>query len=277
MRFATIIILCHVFTCGAATDPLFAGGSVRMTAADAVTAMFDAYGRRSLDDFAIWFAPDYVFESSDPEFTAKYPRGMTRGDEMASALHLFEGRPAAADRPALPRAVRIDVSYRRMYEAEGIDLDREGPRTVVIEGMRADIELSDGSRIDTEEARHELVLVPTPSGWLIQRWTEETSADAAIAKHADRTAQAPLLRLAISAVGGASTRVLELDVELPHRGGVIDVFDVQGRKVRGLDLADLRPGRHRVSLDANGMAHGVYWARLQQATTIVTAKVVRVR
>lgn len=143
--------------------------------------------------------------------------------------------------------------------------------------MRALIELSDGSRIDTGEARHELVLVPTPTSWLVQRWTEETAADSVIANRAPRTAEAAPLRLAMIAVRGPSTRVLELDVELPHRGGVIEVFDVQGRRVSRLDLTDLRPGRHRVSLDPNSMASGVYWARLEQARETVTAKVVWVR
>jgi hypothetical protein len=240
-----------------------------VTAEEAVGAILDAYSRRSINDYAIWFAPDYIFESYDPVVRERSPNGLSRAEELQSAQNLFEGNPLRS----LPRALRIDVSSRKMV------VDRvaaSGTARVVVAGLRVVVALSDGSRIDTGEGRHELYLMPTPTSWLIQKWVEMAPGDSgtALAARAANTV-APRLRLAVVSQRGSSA--LDLEVELPRRGGTVELFDVQGRRIHRLDISDLSPGVHRVSLDGTRLASGVYWARLLQASDAVTTRVTWLR
>ena len=54
----------------------------------------------------------------------------------------------------------------------------------------------------------------------------------------------------------------------------IKVYDVSGREVRTLVDADMEPGRYRETLDAAGLAGGVYFARMTADDYTETKKLV---
>lgn len=57
----------------------------------------------------------------------------------------------------------------------------------------------------------------------------------------------------------------------------LELVDVTGRRVAGKDLGTLAAGTHRVTLDATGVASGVYFARLAQAGKVASVRVTIVR
>jgi hypothetical protein len=67
-------------------------------------------------------------------------------------------------------------------------------------------------------------------------------------------------------------------MELPEAAHVrIDLFDVAGRRVRGVTDETMPAGTHRVSWRAGGLAPGVYLARLSALGRSEAVRVVRVR
>ncbi|MFH1690809.1 MAG: T9SS type A sorting domain-containing protein [Candidatus Eisenbacteria bacterium] len=57
----------------------------------------------------------------------------------------------------------------------------------------------------------------------------------------------------------------------------IRVYDVSGREVRTLVDADMEPGRYSETLDAAGLAGGVYFARMTADTYTETMKLVLIK
>jgi hypothetical protein len=57
----------------------------------------------------------------------------------------------------------------------------------------------------------------------------------------------------------------------------IKVYDVSGREVRTLVDRDMEPGRYQATLDANGLAGGVYFARMTAGDYIENKKLVLIK
>lgn len=74
-----------------------------------------------------------------------------------------------------------------------------------------------------------------------------------------------------------------LRFQIPESGDVdLDVYDVQGRRVRELVATRLEPGFHTVAWDGrddrgNALASGLYFYRLVQGESIVTGRALRMR
>ena len=313
MRTATIVVLVLALRCaGANADPpgphfrcgcgrrevAFVVDSIAPapppaahgTAMDAVVAMFDAFERRSLADYTRWLAPDFVFESTDSTVRAEHPHGMLLDDELAFARNLFRD-DATPGNGGLPHAQRVRVTRRLMRAAATRPGDTKA--WIIIEGLRAQIDLSDGTLFDTGETHHELLLVSTEAGWRVRRWLESYPDDSApvadttaIASQAvdsavttTRTPAGVALptRLDLYTLMDPAHHSLVFQAALPRAGGVLEMFDVQGRRVERRDLGDLRPGYHRISLEGGSFAAGVYWARLRQESATATTKVIWAR
>ncbi len=83
---------------------------------------------------------------------------------------------------------------------------------------------------------------------------------------------------ALRSITNGGNGPLQFAVSLPGLGGArIDLVDVTGRRVAGMDLANLGSGDHTVSLDASSVRPGMYWATLSQASRQVSTKVALVR
>ena len=73
---------------------------------------------------------------------------------------------------------------------------------------------------------------------------------------------------------GSTSGTIEFDITLPQSSAArLDLFDVQGRRVRGRDIDGLAAREQRVSFDSKRTAAGVYWARLAQGRRQVTTRV----
>ena len=57
----------------------------------------------------------------------------------------------------------------------------------------------------------------------------------------------------------------------------IKVYDVSGREVRTLVDTDMEPGRYQETLDAAGLAGGVYFARMTAGNYVETKKLVLIK
>jgi hypothetical protein len=58
---------------------------------------------------------------------------------------------------------------------------------------------------------------------------------------------------------------------------VIKIYDVSGREVRTLVDRDMEPGRYQATLDANGLAGGVYFARMVAGDYVENKKLVLIK
>lgn len=224
---------------------------------------------------------DFRFDSDDPDFRAAYPNGMSRSDELSFAIHILRGGGHGADGATLPAAVGVQVSAGPM----GTCAESAGRATIVLEHLRVRFRMADGTSLDLAETRNTFELVSTDAGWKIARWSETHAAKAvadslaarlARAEHATDVApaDAPPERLALAVRADAGQGALVFDLALPSRGGMLEMFDVMGRRVSQRDLSDLRPGRRTVALDGTVYPAGVYWARLRQDAATATARVV---
>jgi hypothetical protein len=246
-----------------------------------VLDMFDAFARRSLPEYLASFDPEFLFTSDDTTCRTNHPVGMSLADEAqyAGALLAGEGEQCTG----LPHATHIQMTLRWLSTRP--EHPTGNTATVTIEGLRVRIDLSDGDCFDTGEARHELLLVRSPDGWRVRRWTEveadsQATSDTAALAGADSSAVAgPAFpdRLGVIAFADHSLNAMIFRVGLPRAGGVLEMFDVQGRRVASRDLEGLRPGYHRVSLDGGSYPAGIYWARVRQGEDAATVRVVWVR
>ncbi len=253
----------------------------------AVRAMLRAFGAKSGPGFVGMMSEDFVFDSDDPEFRARYPNGMTREDERSFAERLFQGGGRGPDGQPLPVATRVYISVGPMT-VEPFDPTR-APARVVLKHLDARIELSDGSVLELGDADHTMDLVLTEAGWRVRRWHERRASPLTQA-HQDRSdstasaggerdpAEGELpARLALAARVDRANRAMVFDLALPRAGGELELFDVMGRRVARHDLAEARRGHHTLTLDGGRFRAGVYWARLRQDDVAATAKLVWAR
>ena len=256
------------------------------TPREAVLDMFDAYRRRSLPEYLAWFDPEFRFDSDDSTFRAHYANGMSLSDEVLYSSRLLAGKESECT--GLPYATRVRLSLRWLNTSP--TRPTAGLATVVLEGLRVRIDLSDGDEFDSGEAHHELLMARTEDGWRVRRWLESdrtpqgTLADSTASAPTDSSAARAVAdrsaipaRLGVTAFADHSLNALGFSVGLPREGGVLELFDVQGRRVASRDLDGLRPGYHRISLDGGAWSAGIYWARVRQGELAATARVVWMR
>jgi hypothetical protein len=83
--------------------------------------------------------------------------------------------------------------------------------------------------------------------------------------------------LALRVLSNGRRGSIALEIALPIAGDArLEMFDVAGRRVESRELSGLTRGIHPVGIPAQ-LANGVYWARLQQGTSMRTARVVILR
>ena len=258
-------------------------------AIEAVWAMLGGFGRRSETEFVAWMSDDFLFTSDDADFVEAFPNGMTREDERRFAEKLFRGGARGPGGVELPRATRVDTSAGPIFATP---VDAEGSQArVILEHLHVRITLSDSSIIDLRDTHSVMDLTLTEAGWRVSRWREFHPSSSAL--------EALEQRFKTAVAGGAPERaelrpgvpermelvpradhshdVMVFELALPQAGGVLELFDVLGRRIAQQVLADLRPGRHRVALDGASYPSGVYWARLRQESEARTAKIVWTR
>jgi hypothetical protein len=72
--------------------------------------------------------------------------------------------------------------------------------------------------------------------------------------------------------------VVTVSVTLPRAADVrVALYDIAGKIVRILEEGRMEAGEHRVTLNANGLSSGIYFARLQSGNQSKTAKLVLLR
>ncbi len=245
-----------------------------------VIALFAAFERRDPEAWVGAMAREYRFDSDDPAFVRAHPRGFTRDDERAFATHLFRGGGRAPDGRALPIVTQVEAPLGAVsVEMRSLRATRA---VAHVERYAFALTFDDGSRETLAGSDNVLELALEDGEWRVIAWHERVAAgEIAIAAPADEAAvngaDAGTLpdRLAIRRLGGLGGNAIVFEIALPRRGGVLELFDVQGRRVARRDLEGLAPGMRRIELPAAGVAAGTYWARVQQADQVVTTRVIR--
>lgn len=251
-----------------------------------VWAMLDAFQQRSESGYVGWMTDDFIFQSDDPDFRATSPSGMSRDAERRFAEHLFRGGANAPDGRPLPTAIRVDVSAGPMLV--GAEPRSPGHATLRLDHLRAWIALSDSSGFEVGGTHNDIDLVLTEAGWRVSRWTETHASLRTADSLEQRLRQAAGIpgdsenggvpsHLELTARPDRAHAAIVFDVGLPRAGGVLELFDVQGRKVGQRDLSGMARGRFRVALDGASYRAGVYWARVRQSDASITAKLVWAR
>ncbi|MFN8588138.1 MAG: hypothetical protein U0704_10100 [Candidatus Eisenbacteria bacterium] len=249
-----------------------------------VRAMFAAFQQRDPGGWVEGMASDYRFDSDDPAFRLAHPDGFTRCDEYAFARHLFRGGgepPGGRRRPIVTRVDAPVGAVLLTLLALG-----EHRATVLVEGYAYTLRFDDGSRVQVSGTVNTLELILRDGAWRVLAWHEHVpaaGASAAANPAADSAATATQTasaddvpaRLAIRPRGIANGSVLAFELDLPRRGGVLELFDVMGRRITRRDLDALLPGVRRIELPASGIPTGTYWARVQQGGTMATTRIVR--
>lgn len=249
-----------------------------------VLAMYAAFERRDPEGWIAGMSHRYRFDSDDPEFARKHPRGFDRDDELAFAKHLFRGGGRGPDGRPLPIATQVEAPLGSVW----VEMRTIGARRAVAHVQRYAYVLvfDDGSRVTLEGSDNTLELAREDGAWRVIAWHEHVLGGEAVATAgnaesgaADAGEQAdsdPVPdRLAIHRLGGLSGSSIVFELALPSRGGKLELFDVQGRRVAKQDLGGLAPGMRRIELPASGVPAGTYWARVQQAGAVVTTRVVQ--
>jgi hypothetical protein len=264
--------------------------------AAAVLAMLGAFERGNVEEYVGWMSDEFSFVSNARELRGASPPWMTREEERSFAVALFRGAGRGPGGATLPRATRVRIDAG---PATAIPLDGHVDRVrVTLERLRATIGFSDGSTRDLGGMRNVFDLVRTEAGWRVQLWYELCMPDAAqeplasgqppassapsAPRDTARTARDSLAaaipaRLSLSVRSDRARGALVFDLELPNAGGTLELFDVMGRRLESRDLAGLRPGPHRLSLDGDRYPSGVYFARLRQRDSAAVARVVWLR
>jgi hypothetical protein len=71
---------------------------------------------------------------------------------------------------------------------------------------------------------------------------------------------------------------LQFAVSLPVGGpATLELMDVTGRRVASMDLGGLGAGDHQVRMDTGPVKSGVYWARLSQASKMISTQIIMMR
>jgi hypothetical protein len=252
----------------------------------AVWVMFGGLASHHEWTYVAQMTDDFLFDSDNPEFRAAFPSGMTREDERAFASHLLNGGKRGVDGRPLPIAIGVDTLVRPMAS---VSIDSSGTKArVVMDRVHVRFRMSDGSVFELSDARNEMELVLGEESWKVRRWRETSHpapADETVTKVDSTTGvpgrdslQAVLpTRLALMAYASRGKNALAFDLALPRAGGVLELFDVMGRRVTQRSLSDLPAGRHTLMLEGARYPSGVYWARLRQTNATATSKLVWAR
>lgn len=242
-----------------------------------VIALFAAFERRDPAGWVAAMSPEYRFDSDDPAFLRSHPDGFTRDDELAFVTHLFRGGGRAPDGKPLPRVKQLQAPLGAVV-VERLSLD--ATRAVAhVERYAFTLTFEDGSRVQLAGSDNVLELALQGNEWRVIAWHERAAAPGAAAAAPEAEpgdADAIPARLAIRRLGGLGGNAIAFELALPARGGRLELFDVQGRRVASRNLEGLAPGMRRVELPASGVPAGTYWARVQQAGAVVTTRVIRV-
>jgi len=242
-----------------------------------VWLMFDRFEHMDTEGYVSAMAADYRFDSDEPGFATSSPNGMNREDERLILTHMVQGMPER-HLPALAYVTETLGPMRVSLETTG-----DGRTNGVLENYRIQLVFKDSTRMQLGATRSEFELVLTESGWRVRRWHESTRApvpDTPIAA-GQQTGQpaiaTTLPRLGMSAHADRARGSILFDVDLAGSGGALDLFDVQGRRVAGRDLAGMDAGRHTITIDAAEVPVGVYWARVRQPGAAVSTRVLWTR
>jgi hypothetical protein len=275
-------------------------------AGDVVWSLIEGFRSRSPEAYVAMMSDDYRFDSDDPAFIAAYPSGMNKSDELSFARHLFEGGargPGGCQLPTASKVLLPSCAVLTGSVSPGGDTAH-----AVLDHYVVRVVLTNGDTLAVGASRSQLDLVPTPNGWRICRWREwlrEPSAEEAMkqrlasaevssAREAPAASMVPTrapargamalpadfatpTRLGLMGEPDAGHSALVFDITMPKPGGVLEVFDVMGRRVALRDLSDLGVGRHRIVMDAASIDSGVYFARVRQESGVATARIVWAR
>lgn len=250
-----------------------------------VIAMFDAFERRDAEGWVAAMSQAYHFDSDDPSFARSHPAGFGRDDESAFATHLFRGGKRGPDGRELPTATRVDAPLGSVWvEMREFSATRA---TAHVERYAFVISLSDGSSLALEGSDNVIELAREGDAWRVVTWHERVNGSVPLAESsavataaADRQASPASTRparLAIRTLDGLQSSAIALELALPGSGGVVELFDVAGRRITRHDLTGMAAGTRRVELPTSGVPKGTYWARVQQAGAVATTRVVRLR
>jgi hypothetical protein len=242
-----------------------------------VIALFAAFERRDPAGWVAAMSPEYRFDSDDPAFLRSHPDGFTRDDELAFVTHLFRGGGRAPDGKPLPRVKQLVAPLGAVVvEMRSLDATRA---IAHVERYAFTLTFEDGSQVQLAGSDNVLELALEGNEWLVIAWHERTAAPAAAATAPITDpdgANAIPAQLAIRRLGGLGGNAIAFELALPARGGKLELFDVQGRRVASRSLEGIAPGMRRVELPASGVPAGTYWARVQQSGAVVTTRVIRV-
>lgn len=115
--------------------------------------------------------------------------------------------------------------------------------------------------------------------WPVVMQTDSVGLNVTAVGEEPAIATAPAVRVMRNPFGDA----LQMRVDLPQAAPVrMDVYSVQGRRVRTLNWGVLAPGAHPLSWDGRleggaGAGAGIYWVRLQAGERSFVRQVVRVK
>lgn len=250
-----------------------------------IRAMARAYNERSVETLDGLLTADYRFHFSDGDSSGLgYVNGFDRAHELESARSMLEGDPGSQ----LPMARSIRVTVGEMESGP----DPEHPdslshyRVVVVHRMNIRILGQGGEKLGSLPADQIFHLVrgdvaqrterqvASPTRWYVRRWLEDIHAfERTLAATAGRCEEMTA-RAAVDVTGAFGVRALDsplcptLDVvcDLPgSENAVLEVYDVQGRRLARRDLAVAAPGAVRVQAGSGArFAPGAYWLRLTQ-------------
>lgn len=241
-----------------------------------VIALFAAFERRDPVAWVDAMSDDYRFDSDDPAFVRSHPQGFTRDDELAFATHLFRGGGRAPGGGALPIATQVEAPLGAVsVEMRSIDATRA---VAHVERYGYVLTFDDGSRMAISGSDNVLELALEDGEWRVIAWHERINAgpaSAAAPAAGESNATEIPERLAIRRLGQLAGSSIAFELALPRRGGVLELFDVQGRRMARRDLEGIAPGMRRVELPASHVPAGTYWARVQQAGAVATTRVIR--
>jgi hypothetical protein len=246
---------------------------------DVVWRMLLMFAEESATDYISWMTDDFLFTSTDPDFIARFPCGMSRADEDSFATHLFEGGGRGPGGEPLPAASRIVLDAGPMNPLNTFVED--GEASVRVDWCHVRAMLSSGDTLDFGNTQSEFELVLTDLGWRVRRWIETVLPASFATRRLEQSAASPPgegpLKLTLKSRTQPRRGALLFDLVLPEAGGALELFDVMGRRITRRDLSGLQPGRHTIALDGGAIPRGVYWARVRQPQATAVAKVIWVK
>jgi hypothetical protein len=254
-----------------------------------VLRLEQAYQTRDLEGYAALMTADFRFRSFSPEFLERFPDGMTRVDERASARRLFHGDP---DSPG-QRGASIHLTLGRLeIKEDPLHPGREDRFRLVVAPSISLVVIDGGQRFEVIGTRHEYHVVRGNAAaleagqradadhWYVWKWDEYPPgvgrvADATRGEPASPALPELMLEPAGSPQqGGLSVRFM-LAEAAPAR---LELFDVMGRRVRDRFVHGPAGVAQRIEIAAAGeLPPGIYWARLTQNRQSLRERIVVAR